>query len=335
MSSKRAEFVVDDRDDHGRPAIIRLHEVDEPSNLKKADDKKLSKKRLRERKALKLKDQQHLQTLFQLPKALEGVQQRRKETETAFTSEISDLIKEQEAKKTMNVDGDIPAESIGRNYYRPQAVGETRELITEDEERIKKVYLVPQALENLRKGGQEPSDQALRTEILRLLKEHKKKEEEEEERRKREAATSIPSVPAQESKTCQVGLIAPTQPDSGIAIYLSLLLSAVFFLMALFPSFKNFVIRDFIVNFLIGAVAPPLLRSACTLGEQFAERLPLTSFLIVSLYNVFGFWVLALGATWATWNFWIVLKVVGLSIRALARAMTGRLKGIRRMFTKR
>src|SRR5271169_6100651 len=134
MSSKRLEFVVDNRDDHGRPAIIRLHEVDEPSNLKKADDKKLSKRRLRERQALKLKDQQHLQKLFQLPNALEGVQQRRKETETALTSEISVLIKEQEAKETMNVDGDTPAESVGKKYYRPQAVGETRELITEDEE---------------------------------------------------------------------------------------------------------------------------------------------------------------------------------------------------------
>jgi hypothetical protein len=323
MSSKRLEFVVDNRDDHGRPAIIRLHEVDEPSDRKKDDDKKLSKKRLRERQALKLKDQHYLQTLFQFPKQLEAVRQLRGETESALTSEISALKKTQEEKNIKKDSGDTPTELAERRYFRPQVVGETRELTAEDEERIKGVYLVPQALENLRKEGREPSDQALRTELLRLLKD-----------KKNEVAASSPSLAAPKSETCKVGFIVPSQPGSWMAIYLSFFLSVVFFLMALFPSFRSFVIRDFIVNFLIGAVAPPLLRSACTLGEQFSERLPLISFLIVSLYNVFGFWVLAAGVTWATWNFWIVLKVTGLSIRALAKAMAGRLKGVLRNFRK-
>lgn len=309
------EFVVDRRDENGRPSIIGFCPIIPPSDLKRRDDKKLSRKRRAERQTLISKNQQHLENLYNLPAELENVSQKRHDTGDALRDELEKLGKERDEKSAKKDDDSYRPSLIEKLLAYP---GRITEITKEDEKRVKIKLLLPRALENLRKSGREPTEEAIDEELNKLVK------EQEEEEKKKEVAQLSSAVEAQTSQPSpQLEYYVTTQSDSWAMVYLSFALSGVFFLMAVFPSFRSFVIREVIVNFVIGGVAPPLLRGACVFGETFTERWPLTSFLIVSLYNVFGFWVLAAGMTWAAWNLWTVVRVVDVSTRALANTLTG------------
>lgn len=311
------EYEVDERDEHGLPAVIAAYPKRRTNYLKLSDDRKMSKKRLQERIFLKIKDQQRLGHLYNLPKNLESTQRRRQTKETELKNAVETVRKEEQRKKNMKDDNLV--EKLINKELAIRGLGHLNRGYTEEQDEwIKKVLLVPRAYENLRTARRECTQNALEEEVGRL----KTEQEEQEEKERNQEAVSTPLSPnePQPSQTFfqdKRAMMIP--PQSSTMINISLILSIIFFLMAMIPSFRSFVVREFIVNFLIGAVAPPLLQGARVVGEMFSERLPLASFLIVSLYNVFGFWVLAGGITWVAWNLWIAARVVQLSSKALTR----------------
>ena len=90
----KEEFEVEHRDEYGQPAVIGIVESVKESVLKKADDARIPKKRFDERQALKRKDQQHLERLFNLPAKLKDSQDLRQEREQALRNEIERLKKQ-------------------------------------------------------------------------------------------------------------------------------------------------------------------------------------------------------------------------------------------------
>jgi hypothetical protein len=234
MNTLEIEYVVDHRDEHGQPAVIRCCIPEPPSDLKTADDKRLPKKRLRERQALKQKDQAMLHTLFNLPYELERAREVRIECENAL-NDARNSLKEREEGKAEDVSDPQPGTS----------------------------------------------------------------------------AVAVSSPPLQSV------VYRPIASSPYRLHYLYGTLCVVFFLMALFPSFREWVIREFIVKFCIDYVAPPITGYLCGLGEQFSATFPLTSHIILTLYKVFGFWGLAIGFLWFGCKLVDVISVIRMSVDAL------------------
>jgi hypothetical protein len=318
MATCGQELVVEKRDDHGQPAIISVCATSPPSSVKIADDKKLSKKRRRERQALKSKDQNRLNMLYSLPKELEAARKSRQENETTLKAGIKRLRKEVEKEAENNK----KVSSTSAQNTTSNIPGQLQSLTEEDERRLKETFLLPRALENLRKARINLDDKNFNAELFaeldKLWKELMKIEEEAEKEEKRNKASQVENQVSRVSS--QPGCIISPPSNSSAFVYVLLSTSVTFFLMALFPAFRSIIIKDLVCNFFIGAVAPPLLRRAFIIGEEFTNQWPLASFLIVSLYNIFGFWVLAAAVIWALYNLWVVANVVKVSARAFAMA---------------
>jgi hypothetical protein len=94
------------------------------------------------------------------------------------------------------------------------------------------------------------------------------------------------------------------QQTSSVLFYTGVVFVAIFFSMAVFRSFRDFVIKGFIVGFLIESLSPPLLEGAFYLGEQSQVHFPLLTDIMMSFYNILGFWPLAIGCCWLFWKFW-------------------------------
>ena len=92
------EFVVDARNEHGEPSVVGIYRVPPPSHLKLKDDKKVGKKRMKERQALKLKDQQKLQRLFTLPHQLELAKKERERRDITLEDAMKAMSLEEEPK---------------------------------------------------------------------------------------------------------------------------------------------------------------------------------------------------------------------------------------------
>lgn len=297
------EFEVEYRDEHGQPAVIGIVECVKGTKLKIADDARIPRKRFFERQALKQKDQNHLETLFTLPARLTDSQNLRKERETALRKEIERLRKQKEEEDKMMEDGAISDQIEKRKKFS----GEVRGLLTEDDERVKEVLLLPQAFENLRKSGPERPERALETELEKLMEQQK----EEEKKKKENSASSTTAT--QSSKKSH----PPSKPYSSSAqrwlLYVRVALCVFFFLMALFPTFR-LSIQELIANPVIGYVTSAMLCEVSTVGQKL---LPLTSTITVSLYNFFGFWVFTAGVIWLYIQLVEITQFVGVSSRAL------------------
>ena len=186
----KEEFEVEYRDEHGQPAVIRIVECVKETKLKRTDDARIPRKRFSERQALKKKDQQHLERLFNLPTRARDSQNLRQERETALRKEIERLKKQQEEEDQNIQKGSTSSEVEKRN----KIPGEGRGLLAEDEERVKELLLIPQAFENLRKAGPERAEHALETELEKLIKQQKEEEKKKESSVSSTTATeSIPS----------------------------------------------------------------------------------------------------------------------------------------------
>jgi hypothetical protein len=102
VQPSRREYVVEERDGDGHPTIVSVCEVTPPSQLKLLDDKKLGKKRLREREALRIQDQQELEKIFKQPKQLKAAVWVRERVEGAF-EKIKTLDKARETTTVSDV----------------------------------------------------------------------------------------------------------------------------------------------------------------------------------------------------------------------------------------
>jgi Fe2+ transport system protein B len=302
----KKEFEVEYRDEHGQPTLIGIVECVKGTKLKIADDARIPRKRFFERQALKRKDQNHLETLFTLPARLTDSQNLRKERETALRKEIERLRKQNEEEDKIIEDGAI-SDQMEKRRKLP---GEVRGLLAEDDERVKEVLLLPQAFENLRKSGPERAELALETEMEKLLKQQK-----EEEKKKKENSASSTTAAQPCKKTHP-----PSKRESYVAqkwlLHLRIALCVFSFLMALFPTFR-LSIQELIANPVIGYVTSAILCEVSTVGEKFAEKLPLTSTITVSLYNFFGFWVFTAGVIWLYFQLVEIAQFVGVSSRAV------------------
>lgn len=193
--------------------------------------------------------------------------------------------------------------------------GEVRGLLTEDDERVKEVLLLPQAFENLRKSGPERAELALEIEVEKLVKQQK----EEEKKMKENSASS--TTAAQPSKKAH----PPSKRESYVAqrwlLHLRIVLCVFFFLMALFPMLR-LSIQELIANPVIGYATSAILCEVSTVGEKFAEKLPLTSTITVSLYNFFGFWVFTAGVIWLFFQLVEIAQFVRVSSTAVIQNTT-------------
>ena len=82
------ELEVQRRDKHGQPMIIKLVQIPEDGPLVIENNKKLPKKRLRERHQLWHRNQRRLQDLVLVPKELEWAQEERKRAEGEFGKQL-------------------------------------------------------------------------------------------------------------------------------------------------------------------------------------------------------------------------------------------------------
>jgi len=310
------EFEVDYRDDHAQPAIIGRVESVKESVLKKADDARIPKKRFAERQALKHKDQQHLENLFNLPAQLKDSRDIRQEREQALRNEIQTLKKQQNDEEKLSEEDRL----LSQVQKKKKIEGEVRDLKGEDEERVKEILLLPKAFENLRASGPERAKDAVENELKKLTKQQK----EEEEKRKEKSASPTTSVQSSEKfhpvSTHEI-LVA-----SRWLLHLRIALCVLFFLMALFPDFR-LSIQEVIINRFIGCMTPAVLREVSTIGGMFKETLPLTSKIIQSLYKIFGFWVSTAGVVWLYFQLREIVRFIGISTTALIQNTKNGKKG--------
>lgn len=110
MDRKEREYVVDARDENGQPSIIGLYEVTPPSYLKMKDDKKIGKKRLRERQSFQMRNQQRLHSLYTLPSQLDRAKNElgRREMEAVETTDEKKPKDEISETKTENIETSQP-----------------------------------------------------------------------------------------------------------------------------------------------------------------------------------------------------------------------------------
>ena len=249
-----------------------------------------------------------METLFSLPSRLKDSRNLRQERETALRKEIERLKKQQEKEDKKIEDGSI----LSQVEKKENIAGEARRLLAEDEERVKEVLLVPQAFENLRKSGPERAKDALETELQKLITQQK---QEEEKKKKENSASFTTAVQRSQKSHLPSKREIAGAPKDCYYIYES---SCAWFsvLMALFPAFR-LSIQDLIINPVIEYVTSAVLREASTVGEQFTERLPFTSKIIVSLYNIFGFWVFTAGVIWFYFQLGEIARFVGISTGTL------------------
>jgi hypothetical protein len=103
------------------------------------------------------------------------------------------------------------------------------------------------------------------------------------------------------------------QSNESQLVYLYIFLTATFFLMALSPSFRKWVVEEIVVKLLIELISPPFLQFACRLGEHFMVNFPVCANIMISLYDLFGFWVIAAGFLWLGYNFWDMLQFTAIT----------------------
>jgi len=94
------EYVVEGRDEQGQPSVIGRYIPRPPSQLLIQDNKKLSRKRRKEREALKAKNQASLHQLFYLPLQHEALKEKRRSDEEELQRARERATKAEEDKGT-------------------------------------------------------------------------------------------------------------------------------------------------------------------------------------------------------------------------------------------
>jgi hypothetical protein len=104
-------------------------------------------------------------------------------------------------------------------------------------------------------------------------------------------------------------IIAP-QSNGLQLLHLYILLTLTFFSMALFPSFRKWVVEEIVIKLFIESISPPFLHLACGFAETFMDDFPVCANIMISLYNLLGFWVIAAGFLWLGYNYWDMLRFI-------------------------
>jgi hypothetical protein len=180
-----------------------------------------------------------------------------------------------------------------------QRLAERRAFKQKDQMRLQQLFWLPK---------QHAQCKIRREEVETAVQKEVEKERERELKLKAEEAAKLPAVALASPSLLQGANYRQVQQNSSVILYTGVAFAAIFFSMAVFRSFRDFVIKEFIVRLLIESLSPPLLEGAFYLGEQSQANFPLLTDIIVSFYNVLGFWPLAIGCCWLFWKFWDLVE---------------------------
>jgi hypothetical protein len=189
-----------------------------------------------------------------------------------------------------------PLKKLDDKKLPRKRLAERESLKQRNRQNLESLFWLPAQLQSAQQAQQE-------VEANRPVEVQASEEVPEPEKEKEEISSSITQSPT--------SYVSVQQPQNGLQLlHVYILLTLILFLMALLPRFRNWVVEEIVVKIFIQSVSPPLLQWACQVGENLITACPLLCSIIISLYNLFGFWVIAAAFFWLGYRFWNIGKFI-------------------------
>jgi hypothetical protein len=190
-----------------------------------------------------------------------------------------------------------PLKKLDDKKLPRKRLAERESLKQRNRQKLENLFWLPAQLQSAQQAQQE-------AEANRPVEVQASEEVTEAEKENEEISASFTQPPT--------NYVLVQQPQNGLQlVHVYILLTTIFFLMALLPGFRNWVVEEIVVKVFIQSVSPPLLQGACQVGENLMIACPLLCSIIISLYNLSGFWVIAAAFFWLGYRFWIIGKFIG------------------------
>jgi len=150
----------------------------------------------------------------------------------------------------------------------------------------------------------------------------------------KELEKQLPSVEGKAASTAVVPYLAPHSVIEQISsqrfkdeafVYLGLAFCVIFFALALFPALRSRVVAQ--IN---ATVVPQMHETVWTMADLFADKLPLTSAIIKTMYNIVGFWPTVGFGVFLVYQVRDLLHVVEVAVGALSWQVAAMVAYLRR-----
>jgi hypothetical protein len=191
-----------------------------------------------------------------------------------------------------------PLKALDDKKLPRKRLAERESLKERNRQKLETLFWLPAQLQSAQQAQQE-------AEANRQPEDERSEDITKQEKGKEEISTSsITQTPT--------SYVVVQRPQNGLRLlHVYIFLTSIFFLMALLPGFRSWVVEEIVVNVFIQSVSSPLLQWACQVGENLMTACPVLCSIIISLYDLFGFWVIAAAFVWLGYRFWIIGKFIG------------------------